>query len=128
MKAANTRVRENIGKIAFIRGPVTYCMEEADNGDDLQLCRADLAQIGLHCEGVRLETDTKLGHPMTILKVPGLRQIPADTRSEAAAEPFTEPLYADYVPAAEKAVTLTFLPYYAWGNRGENEMSVWLRV
>ncbi|WP_367576743.1 hypothetical protein [Shouchella clausii] len=24
-------------------------------------------------------------------------------------------------------VTLQFIPYYAWANRGEGEMAVWLR-
>ena len=32
-------VRENIGKVAVMKGPVVYCIEEADNGKNLQLLR-----------------------------------------------------------------------------------------
>ena len=32
---ADPRVRSAIGKIAVMRGPVVYCLEEADNGNDL---------------------------------------------------------------------------------------------
>lgn len=34
--AANPKVREDVGKVAVMRGPVVYCLEEADNGDQLQ--------------------------------------------------------------------------------------------
>ena len=33
---ANPRVAEDIGKVAVQRGPVVYCLEEPDNGKDLQ--------------------------------------------------------------------------------------------
>lgn len=112
---ANTEVRENTGKAAFVRGPVCYCMEEADNGRQLWLLRADTEKLS----GAYVDTSTKLGHEMRILKIPGLRQ----EASGAGAG-----LYGEFRPPAEKAVTLTFIPYYAWNNRGEGEMSVWVRV
>lgn len=31
---ANVNVRENIGKVAIMRGPIVYCLEEG-NGNDL---------------------------------------------------------------------------------------------
>ena len=31
------RVREDIGKVAVMRGPVVYCLEEIDNQDQLQV-------------------------------------------------------------------------------------------
>ena len=31
------------------------------------------------------------------------------------------------VPAWREPVTATLIPYFAWANRGENEMTVWLR-
>ncbi len=34
-------------------------------------------------------------------------------------------LYRELAPKNEK-VKLTLVPYYAWGNRGHSEMSVWL--
>lgn len=116
MLAADTRVRENAGKVAFKRGPLTYCMEEADNGAGLHLYRVDLKEAGQRCEGVKVCDYDGLGHPMKVLKVPGLRL--SDTG---------EGLYHDYQPPKEERTELTFLPYYAWSNRGEGEMCVWVR-
>lgn len=124
MKVADTRVREEIGKVAFQRGPITYCMEEADNGNDLHLCQADLARIGKHCAGVRVEMTEELGVPMAILKVPGKRLV----RKQADTEGTDQELYQDYEPQQEGAVTLKWVPYYTWNNRGEGEMSVWVRI
>ena len=129
--AANTKVREDAGKVAFLRGPVCYCMEEADNGRNLHLLRADMTramsspqakgdaaeQGGTIMGGVSVETSRELGHEMRILKVPGLRRQSSGEK---------EGLYADYAPPREQQVTLTFVPYYAWNNRGEGEMSVWV--
>lgn len=36
-------------------------------------------------------------------------------------------LYHDYQPLKEESTELMFLPYYAWSNRGEGEMCVWVR-
>ena len=117
---ANTKVREDAGRLAFMRGPVCYCMEEIDNGKNLHLLRVDtekLCAMGID-KAVGVEKSSELGHEMWILKVPGRRL--EETTDE-------ESLYADYAPAASTEVTLTFVPYYAWNNRGEGEMSVWVR-
>lgn len=111
---ANTKVREDIGKVAFLRGPVCYCMEEADNGKDLQLLRADTGRR----QNIRVERSYELGHEMCVLKVPGYRQ-------ESSRE--DEGLYTEYTPVEERETMLTFVPYYAWNNRGKGEMSVWVR-
>lgn len=112
---ANTRVRENMGKAAFTRGPICYCMEEADNGRNLHLLRANVKRLG----ETTVEKSRELGHEMCVLKVPGLR-------TEESGE--NAPLYEDYSPAPESESVLTFIPYYAWSNRGEGEMSVWVTV
>lgn len=117
---ANTAVREDIGKAAFLRGPVCYCMEEADNGKDLHLLRVNTEK--LLAEGVenavRAEKTSALGHEMCILKVPGKR-VRADGDSA--------PLYAPLSLETAEETELTLIPYYAWNNRGEGEMSVWVR-
>ena len=120
--AANSKVREDIGKVAFARGPVCYCMEEADNGNNLHLLRVDMEKLYKGgtvsvSDAVTVEKSRELGHEMCILKVPG-KKINMDGSKE---------LYHDYFPVAESDVTLTFVPYYAWNNRGEGEMSVWVR-
>ena len=110
---ADERVRENIGQVAFTRGPVTFCAEEADNGKDLHLLRVkDLDPVR-----VRVETDDTFGHPTVRLLVDARRMIPQQGGLYRAAS----------APTEENAV-IALVPYYAWANRGEGEMRVWLRA
>lgn len=123
MVSANAKVRENVGKVAFTRGPICYCLEEVDNGKDLHLLRVDAknlmtAEGGLDLSVVAVERTNELGHEMCILKVPGVRlPVTAD-----------EGLYGDYIPVRGSEVALTLIPYYAWNNRGEGEMQVWTAI
>lgn len=113
--AANPRVREDMGKAAVTRGPLCYCLEQADNGENLHLLRVDPAGAGR----ARLEPIAIGGREMTAITLPGFRQEPPE-RGAA--------LYADYAPAKEAPAALKFVPYYAWANRGEGEMAVWVRT
>ena len=137
--SANTNVRENVGKVALVRGPICYCLEEADNGKDLHLLKLDLNKLWKDWQfeekgkvytgkslNVQWENNTDLGHRMLVLKAPGLRQA-ATVEGAGLYEEFAR-AYEDFAPAKEEEVTLTFVPYYAWNNRGEGEMSVWVRV
>ena len=36
-------------------------------------------------------------------------------------------LYSTRPPQADTPIPLTFIPYFVWANRGEGEMTVWLR-
>ena len=67
--------------------------------------------------GIETEVTEELGHPMTVLKVPGKRLAAAESAE----------LYHPAGPVRERDVTLRMIPYYAWNNRGEGEMSVWVR-
>ena len=121
MVMADSRVREDIGKVAFTRGPVTYCMEEIDNGKDLHLLHVDMDRLqGRDGWNVELAVNEEMGHPMTILKVPALR--------EEAYGQEEDSLYTEYHPVKDTPVQAVFVPYYAWNNRGEGEMSVWIRL
>lgn len=48
---ASTHVREDVGCVALMRGPVVYCFEGADNGANLQAA-ADKKRTG--CKGSRM--------------------------------------------------------------------------
>ncbi len=110
--AADARVRENVGKVAVARGPVTYCMEERDNAADLHLYKI--------CTDSEVKTGTVTieGREIPTLIVSGKKQIKSEENS----------LYTNYEPAQYEDTEIELIPYYAWANRGENEMSVWLRV
>jgi DUF1680 family protein len=43
-----------------------------------------------------------------------------------SAEEWKGPLYREFKPAPAKRIDVRFIPYFAWGNRGRSEMSVWL--
>ncbi|MBR6667012.1 MAG: glycoside hydrolase family 127 protein [Clostridia bacterium] len=118
MLAANPAVRADVDKVAFRRGPVTFCAEQADNGDNLHLLRVDTRYIGDHGEGIEWEFDeTTFGHETVKLHVPAKRLLPPESDS----------LYTIWQPPKEETAKIHLVPYYAWANRGEGEMLVWLR-
>lgn len=110
---ANPSVREDIGKLCVMRGPMVYCLEEEDNGKDLHLVRLPIdAAFEVHDE------PGLLGGVVTV-RCKGLRQ----SRDFADGQ-----LYAPVRQPVELSETrLTFIPYYAWANRGPGEMAVWIR-
>ena len=116
--ASNPAVRADVDKVAFTRGPVTFCAEQADNGDNLHLLRVDTRYIGDHGEGVGVEFDhDTFGHETVKLHVPAKRLI----MDESA------PLYSQWRAPKEETAKIVLVPYYAWANRGEGEMMVGLR-
>ena len=115
--ASDARVRENIGKVAVTRGPIVYCLEEADNGADLHL-------VSLDAGAEAVITDEELcGENIKSVNIAGFRE-----EKESAGKVISTALYSRYIPAKKEDVTLKFVPYYTWANRGENEMQVWVRV
>lgn len=95
------------GKTALTRGPLVYCLEERDNGDHLW-------SLSVSPRGAQAKHAPDLLGGVTVLNCEGRR------------EAIVDELYGEAVPESEAAV-LTFVPYYAWGNRGKGEMSVWVR-
>ena len=116
MIAAKEAVREDIGKVAVMRGPVVYCLEETDNGKDLQKLLIDPEL------NVTVSDGNICGTPVKKLTAAGFRQLDTHIEKES------EALYHVWKkPEFEKA-ELSYIPYYTWANRGENEMQVWTRV
>ena len=114
--AAKEAVREDMGKGAVMRGPVVYCLEETDNGKDLQKLLID-PELNVTVSDVNI-----CGTPVKKLTAAGFRQLDAHIEKES------EALYHVWKkPEFEKA-ELSYIPYYTWANRGENEMQVWTRV
>lgn len=115
LNMANPRVREDMGQVAVTRGPLCYCLEQADNGPDLHLCRIDAHGLARASIG-----ETVIGgRSVSMLELPGFRQALPERGA---------PLYREYAPAQESTAALKFIPYFAWANRGEGEMRVWVRV
>lgn len=101
--ACSNEVRDNIGKVAVMRGPVVYCLEEIDNGINLQML------------SISAKTNFIVNKDLTIT-ADGFRE-KEDTS-----------LYFEYKEKEYKKCQLHLIPYHTWANRGENEMCVYLRV
>ncbi len=109
---ANPRVRATAGKIAIVRGPVVYCLEEADNGFDLH--------------AISMKADQNMEYRFEPGLLNGVGTITAEAFREINSGWDDNELYADHMP--EKApCSAVFIPYYAWNNRGAGEMTVWVR-
>lgn len=104
---SNPAVAANNGRVALRRGPLIYCAEGVDNEGDV------LGLFVTNGEIITEEYQPQLLSGVRLLKVPGVRM------------KRTEELYLSEKPQAEP-VTITAIPYYAWGNRGLNEMRVWM--
>jgi uncharacterized protein len=109
---ADPRVRADYGRVAVQRGPLVYCLEEADNGADLHRAalppRARLRAV---------ERPDLLGG-LTVIAADGVEAVPL---------PLTGLYAAGRRPARTRRRPLLFIPYYAWANRAPGEMTVWVR-
>ncbi|WJQ09136.1 glycoside hydrolase family 127 protein [Geobacillus stearothermophilus] len=107
---AHPQVRANAGKVALQRGPIVYCLEEVDNGPNLaNLFLPRDAQLEAHFEPDLLEG---------VVVITGT----AERMDESA---WNDELYRPIEPRTYQ-VPFRAIPYYAWCNRGEGEMTVWV--
>ena len=108
---AHPNVRMDVGRVALRRGPLIYCVEEADNaGGPVQSLTLP--------RGSPLEArwrDDLLNGAMT-LAASAVRLAPGDVEGA---------LYST-APPAERDASLTALPYYLWANRQSGSMQVWI--
>ncbi|MGC9670911.1 glycoside hydrolase family 127 protein [Planosporangium sp. 12N6] len=107
---AHPRVDAVRGCVALARGPLVYCVEQADLPD------------GVDVEDVRLDVDG----PVTV-RDDGDRVVL--TTSGAVVGPVVE-LYRDHplTGGVSRPLTITSVPYFLWGNRGPGAMRVWVPV
>ena len=105
---ANPKVSNLAGKVCVTRGPVVYCLEEKDNGAELNDLAVRVPSVPV------IRQDPAMGLP--VITLPG-------SRGEEACG-------ALYAAEAwpRRNCSLTFIPFHAWANRGENEMQVWVRA
>lgn len=109
----NPLVRHLAGKVALQRGPLVYCLEEADNGSELQ--NLTLAHDG---EFVEVAGSGVMANKI-LIQAQGYRQ--------ALSAPEEKPLYQFDRPMTHtEPQTLTFIPWFSWANRGEGEMRIWV--
>ncbi|MDR2069309.1 MAG: hypothetical protein LBP71_05515 [Spirochaetaceae bacterium] len=108
---ANPAVREDLGKIAVSRGPLIYCLEEADNGKNLHL--------------LYLEENPDFVTEFRPDLLGGINVISSKGKELIANWPEGS-LYRKSEPVLFADKTLRWIPYYTWANRGRGEMRVWV--
>jgi DUF1680 family protein len=103
---ADVRVQDNSGRYAVQYGPLVYCLEEIDNGESLR----DITLVDNESWEIRKED-----LPAPVIYMDALRR------------KSTESLYRlksdERVPLRARLI-----PYFAFANRDESDMIVWVTV
>lgn len=107
---SNPKVSATSGKVCVQRGSTIYCVEEVDNGKPLSRLRIPKDAKLLEEKADWLHED------FPILKTKGYCVSEANWDGR---------LYHSQSSVYDTC-EITLLPYSQWGNRGENEMSVWV--
>lgn len=106
---ANSNVTDDLGRAALCYGPLVYCLEKADNGERLNRIEVDFSQL----YNAKINPDF---HGFNSITLPAYIQ-----KSD-------ERLYFDLADAKKEKIKVKFIPYYAFANRGEGDMLVWVRA
>jgi DUF1680 family protein len=108
---ADDRVDAVRGCVAVLRGPLVYCVEQADLPE------------GVLVEQLRVDPSAAITEERAQDGI-----TPVRLRLSGVARPLEAELYAPYDPesATGAPVSFTAIPYHAWANRGPGAMRVWL--
>lgn len=113
---ANPLVEEAKNQIAVMRGPIVYCLE----GQDIEGSHR-INDIALPADIQFEEKKTTIaGQQMTVLEGNALLVNDAAWGKDQ--------LYRTLRPVRKQKVRIRLIPYYAWDNRGIDDMSLWLQV
>lgn len=108
---ANPLVEESRGQVAVQRGPIVYCLESNDLG-------------GLSIDDIAIPFDAKFTPVDMTIDGSRIKALEGEVinRSEAS---WKGQLYRE-ATTKKQMVKVRLIPYYAWGNRGKSEMTVWM--
>ncbi len=111
---ANPLVEEAKNQIAVMRGPIVYCLE----GEDIQ--------GGYRINDIALPADIQLSE--TKIQIAGHEMVALEGEAQLVNQQAwdNKTLYRELKPVQQKKVKIRLIPYYAWDNRGIQDMSLWL--
>lgn len=112
LRRGHRLAEELANQVAVTRGPVVYALESHDLPEGVRLEQVALRR-GAEFLPIRIELE---GQPLVALE------------GEAVVLPTEDDdgLYADVEDGGLRSIRVRLIPYFAWGNRGPGEMSVWL--
>ena len=106
---STTKIPRLSSVVCLERGPLIYCFEGVDNeGDVLSLRFGENAKIEV------MDHESDLLNGVTRLKVTLSKEVSSEDK-----------LYSYKKPTVESFEAIA-IPYYTWGNRGLNQMRVWI--
>ncbi|MES2647005.1 MAG: glycoside hydrolase family 127 protein [Bacteroidota bacterium] len=109
---ANPLVEETRNQVAVKRGPIVYCIESIDGKDIFDIALP--SNVTFSTKMVRIDNSDVLQ-----LTGRGLQLNKGNWKNK---------LYRNLSVIAPKQIQVQLIPYYAWGNRGKTDMSVWMPV
>jgi uncharacterized protein len=112
---ANPLIEETRNQVAVKRGPIVYCVESVDLPSN-----TDIFDIGLPV-GTRLIPEVQRINGATITMLTGNARLLNNGS-------WKDTLYKEVQTKPTTTILVRLIPYFAWGNRGHTEMSVWLPV
>ena len=112
---ANPLVEETRNQVAVKRGPVVYCLESSDLPGNKSIFQLS---IPIH---------TKFKTKMVSIDHSPIMVLEADAK-EIDDTRWKNTLYKEVTTKNNAVVPVQLIPYYAWGNKGHTEMTVWLPV
>jgi len=110
---AHPLVEETSNQVAVRRGPVVYCVESHELPE------------GVRVRDVVIPADARLSPRHEDELLGGVTVVEADALAISSGD-WDEKLYRPLRQPTAVPVRARLIPYYAWANRGESEMSVWL--
>jgi DUF1680 family protein len=110
---AHPLVEEARNQVAVRRGPIVYCLESTDLPKGV-----DIAEVVLS-PTVNLRSHFKRD------QLGGVTVLKGQARHLEGGD-WGKALYRDVSGTKSKQVDIRLIPYYAWANRGDSEMTVWI--
>jgi DUF1680 family protein len=111
---ANPLVEEAKNQVAVMRGPIVYCLEGQDIAN------------GVRINDIAIPVDAHFTEvPITIA---GTKMLALETDALLTGQDAWDnnTLYRELRPVSKQEVKIRLIPYYAWDNRGIDDMSLWL--
>ncbi len=109
---SNPLVEETRNQTCVKRGPLVYCLEGMDVAG------------GKSIDDVMIPEDIKFIPRKTVIAGSSIVVLDGTARF-ANEKSWKNTLYRE-IGKSDKTVKITLIPYYAWGNRGKSEMTVWM--
>src|SRR5690606_3312373 len=110
---ANPLVEETRNQVAVKRGPVVYCIESVDLPASISMFDIAIpAQTNFSPKTLKIDEST-------VVSLEGKAQL-------TGTQGWENQLYRPITEKEPKTIDIKLMPYFAWGNRGHTDMSVWM--